>query len=114
MNNQDAPSGAQRVRELLDAQYAPDADSVTQTVAGIVAATVDSTLRLSSVQLLVKGIDAETREILEKGIVQAVNRAMLKVVRTSPDAMIQSHESGEWTSTMVRLHRREMGSDPIS
>jgi DNA-binding protein YbaB len=106
MNGTDVDSAVHCILESRDECVATASDGVTQTVAGIVSVTVDPTLRLSSVRLLDDSIDARTRESIEKGIVQAVNRAMVRVVRSSPDASTQWYEAGEWQATMAQLFSR--------
>ena len=106
MNDNIIDMNADRVRELLESHVRNTKAGVTQSVDGVVTVTVDSQLRLTSVQLLDKSIDAKTRDVLERAIVDAVNAAMQKVVKASADALSELQASDDWRRAMDEILKR--------
>ena len=106
MNDNIIDMNADRVRELLEAHVRNTKAGVTHSVDGVVTVTVDSQLQLTSVQLLEKSIDGKTRDVLERAIVDAVNGAMLKAVKSSADALLELQASDGWRRAMDELLKR--------
>ena len=67
---------------------------------GIVSVTVDSHLQLTAVRLRDASIDASKRDAIEKAIVEAVNGALQKVVRSSAESLSQLQSSDDWKSAI--------------
>lgn len=100
MKDERIEAGARRVRELLEAHAKKAEAGCTHEVGGIFSATVDSHLQLTAVRLLDASIDTSNRDAVEKAIIEAVNGAMQKVVKSSAESLSQLQSSDDWKLAM--------------
>ena len=91
---------SRRVRELLEAHAGRAAGGASETVDGVVTVKVDARLQLTAVHIHDKAIDAKCRAALEKAIVEAVNGARLKALKSASESLSKLRDSAEWKSAM--------------
>ena len=89
-----------RIRELLEAHGGRKQGGATDSVEGIVSVTVDARLQLTSVQLHDKSLDEKRRSEIEKAIVDAVNGARLKALKSATDSLSRLQDSADWKAAM--------------
>jgi DNA-binding protein YbaB len=98
-------SAVRQVRKLLEAHAKKAEAGCTQEVGGIVSVTVNSHLRLTAVRLLNASIGGSDREAIESAIVEAVNGALQKVVKSSAESLSQLQSSDDWKSAMGEVFK---------
>ena len=95
-----------RVHELLRARAEKAEQATSETADGLVTATVDARLQLTSVTLHDKSMDEARRAEIERAIVEAVNAARIKAVKAAGESLSSLRESVEWKSAMDQVFRR--------
>jgi DNA-binding protein YbaB len=97
---------SRRIRELLEA-HGSRTQGATDSVEGIVSVTVDARLQLTSVQLHDKSLDDKRRAEIEKAIVDAVNGARLKALKSATESLTQLQDSADWKAAMDGVFGRK-------
>jgi DNA-binding protein YbaB len=105
MKDNKMEAGTQRVRELLEAHAKKVEAGCTHDIPGIVSVTVDSHLRLTAVRLLEGSIEASKRQATEQAIIDAVNAAMQRVVKSSAESLSQLQSSDDWKAAMAEVFK---------
>jgi DNA-binding protein YbaB len=105
MKNERIEEAERRVRELLEEHAKKTEAGGTHEVGGIVSLTVNSHLQLTAVRLLDTSIDASKRHAVEQAIIEAVNGAMQKVVKSSAESLSQLQSSDDWKSAVGEVFR---------